>query len=490
MKTTRLTFQSLFVIQLTASFISLENFIVDHEMMSDAFRNVAFGETEKQWDTYMYKLTELTIRNIWMSKTKCRQRLSLLIAKNSIILRIRKILQNITRAKFVNPRLIFHSNKIKNVKRNVSEPLGRTGTILLQEAGYLSGFVHYIQDLHSNYYYTWSFKSLPVFTYKYTFHNIYFSTYFLTKCNLGKILLINYLSIMKINFAYCGQYPDTAHYSISSKVDVIILAKVLTFYNISFSFMIIDSGAVHSLQDRQSNRFHIENTTLFFSSANFTMHKFYINCMKMDRVNLIFEYSAKNIYVVHDGPGFQSKILLPYVYFKRNSSSLYLKYLTSTFHCMIHAGLHSYQTTLDPIFKFTTLRQNPVNHIQLKLNKTRIFSLPGVLSSNKIKVVQIKAPEGFFVNVSIIYLNYKGLRISGCPFAGITFYRKKNNTYKDMLTLCNSHHGIYKTRYHYSEEPELTLVFYHYPKYAVMAVTLLLSITRCRPIHFGLYPAR
>ena len=289
----------------------------------------------------------------------------------------------------------------------------------------------------------WTFSTTTVFSLKYIFKQIYFCTYISTQCQLGQLNLKNYL-VNEEKTCFCGQYPDMINYSNSRKVDVTIFAKKLTL------FMVVDAGLGLS-NHLNSSETDTPVLGILFPISDVMLERFYVDTVRINKIILQFVYSLENSIIIHDAPGFKSKILKPY--YNNKTEPRQISYFTSTFQCMIHFILKMYQSSSGMVLKYSNTKQNNMNQLSLNYGETRRISFPNLIQneSYRIDVFEISVPSGFYVNVSILNFKYLGFRISSCRYAGITTYNWVYRSYKEISKICKSHYSIYKSRKIYSK---------------------------------------
>ena len=277
------------------------------------------------------------------------------------------------------------------------------------------------------------------------------------------------------------------HYSNSPKFDVIILVKGITFYDVSFSFMVVDSELGHNYYVPNYSQTDTPVFGILFPTSNVKIHRFYVNSIKLYKLMIQFGYYLENDIVIHDGPGFKNNILEPLA--KNKTEPSHKLYFTSSFQCMIHI-VKKHQTSFSNTLRYTSMKQSNITKMYFNSNETKVIKLPNSIMNHGIGIFEISVPSDFYVNVSILNFKYQGFRISTCRFAGLTTYNYINNYYKEISTVCKPHYNIYKSRKMYSETARMALVFYQYKEYSTIEVEILLSVTRCNPLPFDILPYR
>ena len=239
------------------------------------------------------------------------------------------------------------------------------------------------------------------------------------------------------------------------------LQKKLTFYDILFLFMVVDSGLGFSNHFLNSSEKDTPVLGILFPISDVMLYRFYVDTVKINKIILQFVYSLENSIVIHDGPNFQSKILKPY--YNNKTEPRQISYFTSTFQCMIHFILQMYQSSSGMVLKYSYTKQNNMNQLFLNYGETRSISFPNLIRNESyridVDIFEISVPSGFYVNVSILNFKYHGFRISSCRYAGITTYNWVYRSYKEISTICKSHYSIYKSRKIYSKTSKMVLVF-------------------------------
>ena len=463
---------------------------IDNLLLPERLRNVIFNRTQKYWGCYISKIAEIVTRKIPLFlKSKIQNEYNVVnivqyLYDETTFFRKRALQTEIV------PNGKFIIDKFTTV--NVTKALGN----LRKHHGFVSivdNSTQYYKDYNElensdyvNNLFTWSFSAAAVFGLKYNFRQIYFSTYISTQCQLGQLNLRSYLLNEEKTFVYCGQYSDMINYANSPKVDVSILAKKLTFYDISFSFMVVDLGLGFSSNFWNSSEKDTPLWSILFPISEVMLYRFHVNSLKFNKIFLQFMYGSKNNIIIHDGPGFKSEILKSFLNNKSGPSELL--FFTSTFQCMIHFILETYLNSSVTFLRYRNIQQDNITKLFLDFGETKSISFPySILNkSYRIEIFEISVPRGFHVNVSFLHFKYHGYGISSCRYAALTTYNWIHKTYKEILTVCEPHYSIYKNRKIYSETSKMILVFYHFYQYSTIEVEILLSVTRCAPIPFEL----
>ena len=94
---------------------------------------------------------------------------------------------------------------------------------------------------------------------------------------------------------------------------------------------------------------------------------------------------------------------------------------------------------------------------------------------------QAKAAHPQHVNITTNNMSYKGQNNILCEYAGLAVFEKKYKTYKEITTVCYTHIG-YAHRNIYTRDFEAVLVFYSYPLYGTISITVSISFTNCKII--------
>ena len=460
------------------------NISIDHRYSKKVNGMTFFNKTQKYWGAYISKVTEIVTRSGFLLRSNDQKVINLL-----------NILQHLPGKTKIFCRTAIHTNLaptgIISNRIEIMKPLGK----LRKHSAVTEGYVFMMDyskkwnEFKSGVYYnnrfTWSFNGVIVFGLKCNFKKIYFSSYTSTECQWGKLNLKRHSVEEDKHFVYCGQYSDMINYSNSAKLDIIIVARGITFYDVSFSFMLVDSGLGRNYPVAKYSQKDSPVLNILFPSVNMKIYRFYVSSIKINKLILQFLDYLENDIVIHDGPGFECNILKPFANNKTEPSKML--FFTSSFQCMVHT-LQRGQTSLGTSLTYTNMKQGNKTKIHLNFNETKFIPFPNSIMNDGIGIFDIIVPSGFYVNISILNFNYHGFRISTCRFAGITAYNRIHNSYKEISTVCKPHHNIYKTRKMYSETSKITLVFYQYKEYSKIEVEILLSVIRCAPLQFDLLP--
>ena len=461
---------------------SIENINVDNVLLPESLRNNISNGTQKYWAYYTCKITEMVTRNSLFLGSKVQKELNVINVMQRLYSKIKFFKQ-----------IAMYIDAASIGTTMVTRPLGK----LRKQSPVTQGFANmqenprewkeFTSGVYFNNRFTWSFNVARVFGVKCNFEKIYFSSYTATKCNWGQLNLKSYSVKEKKTCVYCGQYSDMINYSNLPKMDVIILVKGITFYDVSLSFMVVDSGLGHNYYVPNYYQTDTPVLGILFPTSNMKIHRFYVNSIKLYKLMIRFVYYLENDIVIHDGPGFKNNILEPLA--KNKTEPSQMLYFTSSFQCMIHI-FKKHQTSFSNTLRYTSMKQSNITKMYLNFNETKVITLPNSIMNHAIGIFEISVPSGFYVNVSILNFKYDGFRISTCRFAGLTTYDNINNSYKEISTACKQHYNIYKSRKMYSETSKMVLVFYQYKEYSTIEVEILLSVTRCNPLSFDILPYR
>ena len=252
--------------------------------------------------------------------------------------------------------------------------------------------------------------------------------------------------------------------------------------------MVVDSALGYNYHLTTSQEKLNAVSRIFYPIGGIIVFKIHISSVKFSKLIFQIMYYLEDNVVIHDGPGFENKILK--LSANNESDPSLVLYYTPTFQCMIHFISQNHQPLHKALFRYRNVKQDIVTKMFLDFNETKIISFPNSLEneSNKVAIFEISVPLGFYVNVSILNFKYGGFRISTCHFAGITTYNSINSTYKEMSTVCQPHYGIYKSHKMYSETSKIVLVIYHHEEYSKIEADILISATRCAPLALELLP--
>ncbi len=182
---------------------------------------------------------------------------------------------------------------------------------------------------------------------------------------------------------------------------------------------------------------------------------------------------------VHNGPGLQSPRVYPtnkygYLFNITTFQCIIWLILAFTFkpECLSTEYHHTYL-----ILAYTT----ELAHVQRKLLVSDTFTLqliPSVINNSTfVSTVTLQVTGDHHINATFILTEYTGVESYFCLFGGMAAAEPKT----DMNTL--SFCGVESLgRSVYSKSSELFLIFYSYNQYSKTAMTLRVSLTKCKAI--------
>ena len=157
--------------------------------------------------------------------------------------------------------------------------------------------------------------------------------------------------------------------------------------------------------------------------------------------------------------------------------------ITSTFQCTLQI-LFTKQAVPSVIivyFYYKTQSISRIEQIEIKEN----IMLPLSISYHLISISQIKAQNGLQVNVTVLHMFSSFFHNSDCTEWGFLTIEYLHGKYEESNTLCSSHNSTKtQSRSFYSINSSLFLIYYTYPGAGETKVSLVISTTKCKPVHF------
>ena len=256
-----------------------------------------------------------------------------------------------------------------------------------------------------------------------------------------------------------------------SKFDLLyeIISKILDSYMASYG---------HSMEFGE-----IENNAFVspfswshtYNLGNSTYHTWNIFVPKMYKLNLrLQKYSKlKDSLYLFDGPDVQCKL-----YKMANATS----FLASSF--QVFAILHSYEKKLQMNFESEILKTNETNFYQHKMGTKSRQTYNSILLTNTISVFNFYTVAGYYINVSIIALEYIGSDVGYCKYGGTSIYDDRAGVIKEVFLACNDviHSSILPPRIIVSSENILSMIFYSYWPYSQIGFKISVETTQCKGV--------
>ena len=183
-----------------------------------------------------------------------------------------------------------------------------------------------------------------------------------------------------------------------------------------------------------------------------------------------------NLYL-YDGPDFHAS--------QFNTSS-FEKFTSSSFQVSILFHGHF----SDIVIKFESyIFKQAVQNFKTFLvkEKSEWISSKCFVKSSSICAFHFHVPRGFFVNITLLNLNYSGPNIGYCQYGGLSIYDYVNNKIKEILLLCDNWPSIFSikepNRSIVSNTKSLFVVLFSYPLHSMITFNLGIEKTSCQGVH-------
>ena len=290
------------------------------------------------------------------------------------------------------------------------------------------------------------------------------------------------------SFQFYGHHSPFNFYPYFIKVPIILDTSMMTGqpFALNFIFTVMDQYIVYSISniyfddlDNVNNR----PPDLVYSISHETIvPSYFIQVRKISYIVLSFEHNLTFAYVVYDGPGFSSNLIV----LKSNVSKIIS---TSTFQCIIQLKIQSSLRKYPNIIMYRSNYLNNNNSIFIDLtNHTNMtVQLPNTMCLDNLCVVDVNTETDLQINVTFNKIVSEGIYNPTCKYGGIVTEEYLNNEYDENPTICQNHSGqIKQARSMYSSTSSLVLILYWYSMYQNIMASLTLSLTRCKPVTIDL----
>ncbi len=279
---------------------------------------------------------------------------------------------------------------------------------------------------------------------------------------------------------YCGKH---SLFTFVSKESVVIIKRKVQssqhFTNLSYS--VVDANRMYTVVTSRKFKFSPEKYQLFQMNRD-CMAMLYFSTSKLHRLRLQFQKATPQEIVVFDGPGTLSHKLKP------TKEKKIVIYHTSTFQCFVQLLKRKVSSCLKHKFADLTLAytSNEVNIRQVSIHpnaKTLFtyFKQKHWSQNHNIHLTKCVSSSGGHLNLTLNSLHYEGETSTHCSYGGMSIHDSLMGKHdKELKTVCHWKRKSVAQRYVYSESSEMFLVFYSYPHYAYINISLSLSVTACQ----------
>ena len=251
-------------------------------------------------------------------------------------------------------------------------------------------------------------------------------------------------------------------------------------FTLNFIFTVMDQYIVHSIPNFQFSP--IFSDLVYKIGHETILPSYFIQVRKISYIIFSFVHNLISAYVVYDGPGFLSNLIVV-------KSPISKIISTSTFQCIIQILMYSALIHVD-IFRYTSKYLNNYNNsivVELTHHTPIPLQLPNTVCLGYICIIHINTKSDLQINVTFNKIVSEGIYNPTCKYGGIVAAEFLDNEYKESTTICQNHSGqIGQSRGLYSSNSSLVLVFYWYKMYQNFTTSITLSLTRCKPANIDL----
>ena len=100
--------------------------------------------------------------------------------------------------------------------------------------------------------------------------------------------------------------------------------------------------------------------------------------------------------------------------------------------------------------------------------------------------ILIKKTKHFRINLTVSSLTSSLIRRNDhCYHGGLTIFDKNNQNKTELSTLCMNHSFLHRYENIYSTHVSMLLIFYSYPEFGELNITVELRPTKCKVINFN-----
>ena len=290
------------------------------------------------------------------------------------------------------------------------------------------------------------------------------------------------------SFQFYGHHSPFNFYPYFTKVPIILDTSVMTGqpFALNFIFTVMDQYIVYSISNIHFDHPDDVNNwppDLVYTIGHETvLPSYFIQVRTISYIVLSFVHNLTSAYVVYDGPGFSSNLIVV----KSNVSKIIS---ISTFQCIIQFKI---QSSLRKYANIIMYRSNYLNNdisifVDLTNPTNMTVQLPNTMCLDNLCVVDVNTKTDLQINVTLNKIVSDGIYNPICKYGGIVTEEYLDNKYEESSTTCQNHSGqIKQARSMYSSTSSLVLILYWYSMYQNIMASLTLSLTRCKPVTIDL----
>ena len=341
--------------------------------------------------------------------------------------------------------------------------------------------------VHSNqidnkyqHHYPWSFKWKFLLdkhlNINLTFEYIHMSVQNNFGCYIGK-LEIKDLHGNNSDFVYCGMYSYMIVYPPFNYIKLHLSLRSFVSCQIQFSFAVMDSNRIVSFVRKNSEAIN-PVWSFYFMETHLLCEKFPLMDQKIKYLKITSLIRNGFVKEIFDGPGTLSKIVQPFL---QNGRQVYV---TTTFQCVLIVYLKSWTTVQNVGYDTITMQIKST----VSLNRSDVTSkvkYPNHRSNSGTHAILIKEIKHFRINLTISSLTSNLKKNYLCYYGGLTIFDKNNQNKTELSTFCIHLCFVHRYENIYSTHFSMLLIFYSYPEYGKLNITVELRSSKCKLINFN-----
>ena len=276
-------------------------------------------------------------------------------------------------------------------------------------------------------------------------------------------------------FIFCGHHSPFNFYPYFTKVLIKVKFWIQIPFALNFIFAVMDQYILYSISNL--NFLSIRPNLVYKIDHRALVSLFFIQVKKISYVVFCFSHNLFFKYVVYDGPGFATNFFIV-------NSTMSNTISSSTFQCFIQIPMHAVGVRQLGSLNYTSKNLNEDIAINLTYNTNKMLQLPNTVCLDHVCVVGVNTETGLEINVTLNKIVSEGIYNPTCKYGGIVAGEYLDNEYKESTAVCEKHDGQFEeSKSIYSKNSSLILVLYWYNMYQNIAVSLSLSLTRCKPVN-------
>ena len=264
--------------------------------------------------------------------------------------------------------------------------------------------------------------------------------------------------------SYCGYQSNFSTYPEKKKLWMNLHYDGRTFFTLHAVFSVLDTGFITSQQPKKINSMIIHSQ--FLSKNKRILHSFFLQVMKIYKIEIKDLPAINNQYAIYDGPGLLSTRLKPHVF------------TCSSFQCLIKVLIYMSTIIQNITYVSKLLSIQPLGKFYIGEEK----NISSCACIRNPCIFSLEAPKGYQINATVTKLRYTGSGTNSveCKYGGIVTLEKISEKYEENPPICeNTSISTGSNTNWYSQNSTLIVVIYWYEYYSIIHVNILLSQTIC-----------